>query len=183
MIRQRGFATYSLLEIIVVVCLILILAAVAADRLLPLRGAAEAARFSQILGSMRAGLGAVAVDRALHPSNGALETLAGSNPLRLLAAGPEYQSGPVLPDHGIEPGSWFYASGNGTLYYRVAYPQYFAGGFGTAPLIRMRIEMQDSSEDGVGRKTLQLVVLDHYHWLSVQPTGSPTTDMTKTPGR
>lgn len=163
MIRQRGFATYSLLEIIVVVCLVLILAAVAVDRLLPLRGAAEAGRFEQTLAAMRAGLGSAAVERALHPSAGSVQDLAGSNPLALLTAGPGFTKGAIVSSSEVAPGQWFFATQEGTLYYRVEYPQYFEGGAGDPPMIRMRIVLQDSG-DARGRTNLQLKVLDNYHW-------------------
>lgn len=160
-----------------VVCLVLILTAVATDRLLPLRGAAEANRFEQTVAAMRAGLGSAAVDRALHPAQGDLAALAGSNPLSLLATGPAYASGPALPDHGIAPGSWFFATRSGTLYYRVEYPQYFTGGYGDPPLIRLRIAWGGATQDA-GRQDLRLDVLDDYAW---KPSGDVKKALTPAP--
>jgi len=160
---QAGFSTYRLLEIIIVVCLVLILAAVAADRLLPLRGAAEAARFENTLGAMRSGLGAAAVQQVLHSPRQNLRELARRDPLSLLSLKPDHGSGPTLPADGIAPGSWFYARNSHTLYYRVEYPQYFEGGYGSPPLIRMQIRVRGNENASVPRD-LALVVIDRYRW-------------------
>jgi type II secretory pathway pseudopilin PulG len=162
--RETGFATYSLLEIVVVVCLVLVLVAVAADRLLPLRGAAEQASFERTLGAMRSALGTAATAAVLKtPGMSGVMGLAGSDPMDLLEVSPPHETGTEFPQDGIGPGRWFFARSSGILYYGVRYPQYFHGGHGRPPVIRLEILVEAGTSDAAAN-TLQLRVLDPYSW-------------------
>lgn len=138
--HQSGF---TLLELIIVVILVVVLIAVAMDRLLPLRGDAEAAHVVGTVGSLRSALGIEVAGLLVHEGAQAVASLEGSNPMRLLAERPENYLGEM---GGVNPavlprGAWYFDADDGKLVYLVRYTEYFRSGIPGEPRLAYRIEL------------------------------------------
>ena len=129
---SRGF---TLLELVIVLILVGILFSVAAWRLLPLRGDAEAAHVATVIGSLRSALGLTLAEYVLRGQYADLPTLDGSNPLKLLQDPPERYLGVVAQQDidQVPPGYWYFVDEAGLLGYRVRFPAYLVGQ-NTAPV-------------------------------------------------
>lgn len=169
--RQRGF---SLLELVVVIILVVILFLVAFDRLLPLRGDAEAAHVATVIGGLRSAIGLEAATRVSREGLPALAELEGINPMTLLQDWPDTYIGETGDVGGTEisPGTWYFESESEALVYRVRFPQYLEGEPERPSELRWRVTLQYEDADGSGRfepesdrpRGLRLVPLDTYEW-------------------
>jgi prepilin-type N-terminal cleavage/methylation domain-containing protein len=108
----RGF---TLLELIVVICLVAILLTVAFDRMLRYLELAEKAAMESTVGALQSALHLQL--GALYVKGGAQATaeLAEANPFDWLSQRPQQYVG-VRPD--VEPGSWYYDPGAREVVYR-----------------------------------------------------------------
>ncbi len=115
--RRSGF---TLLELIVVICLVGILLTVAFDRILRYLELAEKAAMETTVGAMKSAL--TLQVGALYARGGESETarLAEANPFESLSQLPELYAGalfdPGLPD--IQPGAWYYDRASREVVYR-----------------------------------------------------------------
>lgn len=177
---QSGFATFSLLETIVVVVLVVILIVTAMENLLPLRGKAEQANVLSTIGALRSALGIAVAERAMRQGLGPVAELGGSNPMAQLAVKPANYLGEqaATDPAGIPPGHWVFDSDRRLLVYRVRYPQYFRGGAPDPVRIRFRVILRYTDHDADGRysvrtdslHSVELRALDDYAWQ--EPEGS-----------
>jgi len=121
--RHRG---RGLLDTAIVLCLLSLFLLVAAQRLLPLRGDAEAAHIKTTIGQLRAVLGLTAAEMIINEGMASLNTLTGSNPIDLLEEPPRNYQGevPADPEAAVPPGSWYFLPEIGQLGYRIRHPQY-----------------------------------------------------------
>ncbi|MGK7297109.1 MAG: type II secretion system protein [Candidatus Wenzhouxiangella sp. M2_3B_020] len=127
MIAARRQAGFTLLEIVIVVALVILLFLVAIDRILPLRGQAEAAHVRQVVGTLRSSLGLAVAERVLGQGLDSVDSLAGSDPMRLLAEPPDNYAGALRAGDVPEPGTWYFDPRTGRLGYRVEFTGYLAG--------------------------------------------------------
>lgn len=167
---QRGF---SLLELVVVIILVIILFLVAFDRLLPLRGDAEAAHVARIVGALRSAVGMEAASRVTRDGLPALAELEGINPMGLLQEWPDRYIGEVEggDDREIPPGAWYFDRESDALAYRVRYPEYLEGEASAPVELRWRVELQITGEGEDRRPSgLRLAPLDAHRWPN-QPRG------------
>ncbi len=123
-LRQQGF---TMLEMIVAITLVVVLYTTMLDKLLPLRGDAEAANVATIAGSLRSALGMEVADRLVRLDLEAIADLEGANPMRFMAETPENYLGEVS---GVDPanlptGNWYFDSAAGELVYLVRHTEYF----------------------------------------------------------
>lgn len=138
--RQAGF---TLLELVIVVILVAVFFVVAIDRILPLRGDAEAAHVAGTVGALRSALGIEVSGVLLHGGVDAVEALAGSNPMRLLAERPDNYLGAM---DGVDPavlpkGAWYFDTGTGELVYLVRHTEYFRSDLPGEPRLAYRVEL------------------------------------------
>jgi prepilin-type N-terminal cleavage/methylation domain-containing protein len=114
---------FSLLELVIVVCIVAVLLAIAADRLLVMRTSAERTSVETTIGNIRSALG-IKVARLIAKGDLAgIHALAQSNPMDVLAEPPESYRGVYF---GIDPalftgGDWYYDRRDRTLAYVVKY--------------------------------------------------------------
>lgn len=108
------------------IILVVLLFLVAADRLLPLRGEAEAAHVASTIGTLRSALGMTAAERIVDHGPSGLPDLAAGNPMNLLATVPDNYIGELESAEvsQVPPGRWYFERDTGRLGYRVRYPQY-----------------------------------------------------------
>ena len=154
--QVRGF---TLLELILVIILVAALFLVAGNRLLPLRGEAEAAHVTTVVGSLRSALGMEAAARAIREDLAAVQALAHTNPFDLLQRCPENYLGVMTDSESGEPasGSWYFDPESSALVYRVRYPRYLEGRPDGPVELRWRIESQQP-------RGIALIALHDVRW-------------------
>jgi prepilin-type N-terminal cleavage/methylation domain-containing protein len=169
--RSRGF---SMLELVVVVCLIALLAAFAADRLMRLRVEAERTGFDSTVGALRSALGIQVAQRVARDRIAELPKLVGANPMDFLSELPENYKGDFygVDPRLIEEGAWYFDKQDGTLVYRVRYDEFLDTRLEGPARIRLAIVPVYEDRNGNGRfdpatdvlKGLRLNTLDSYKW-------------------
>ena len=147
---KRDAAGVSRLEMLIAVIGIALLILLTLDRLLPLRGQAEAASVMNAEGAMRSALGIETAARVLRVGFEALPELAGSNPMDLLAERPANDQGarPAVDAHELAPGAWAFDAGRGVLVYRVRFAQYFTGPLTDPARAEWRIDVLYAGDPG-----------------------------------
>ncbi|WP_376695288.1 hypothetical protein [Wenzhouxiangella sp. EGI_FJ10305] len=146
---QRGF---SLLELVIVIILVILLFLVAFDRLMPLRGQAEAAHVASTIGTLRSALGMATAERVVDEGISALPGLAGENPMALLDEVPGNYIGEIesADSETVPLGSWYFERDSNQLGYRVRYPQYLQDPDDEAVHLAWRVTLgfNDKNENG-----------------------------------
>lgn len=175
---RRGEWGFTLLELVVVIIIISILLAIAAERLLKIRAQAERAAVTRAVGNMRSALGMALAKDIANGDWPAIAALEGSNPVALMTRIPGNYLGVVRdPDPTQIAGMhWYFDSGARSLVYRIQYARGFRSPLPGPPRLRFRIEAQYRDRNGNGRfdprvdnfEGLDLVPLEHVAW----PNGS-----------
>jgi len=108
--RKRSGAGFTLLELVVVICLVAIFASVALDRFLRYQEIAEKAAMEATVGAMRSAAALQASARILHGGLDSVLLLADENPIEWLATPPPGYRGALYEagTAGIPRGSWFF---------------------------------------------------------------------------
>ena len=116
--RNRGF---TLFEMVVVICLIVILYMVAEQRLNDLPAAAERASFLGVLAQLKTALNVQMVSRMTAGNGSGVREMEGSNPMNYLLEMPKNYRGEVdsLNNNGLLKSSWYFDRSNGELVYVV----------------------------------------------------------------
>lgn len=178
---QRGF---TLLELIIVIVLVVLLFLVAYDRLLPLRGQAEAAHVASTIGTIRSSLGLTVAQRVLEDGVSGLPEIAGGNPMNLLGSTPNNYMGEIesADDEQIPRGNWYFERATGKLGYRVRYPQYLLPPSNETVLLTWRviISFTDNNDNGEydpdidAAHGIELRALHDRTWQNIDPEAIAT---------
>lgn len=144
--RQRGF---TLLEMTLVIILVVVLYVVAVDRILPLRGDAEAAAAATVVGASRSALGMEVAARIIHDGPASVGELDGVNPMRLLSEVPDNYLGEVdgVDPANLPPGNWYFDLESRELVYLVRFGQYFRTEMPGPPRLAFRTELVYNERD------------------------------------
>ena len=154
--RQGGF---TLWELIVVACLVILLFAVALENLLPLRGAAERAQVLHVEGTLRSALGLQASERVIRNGIDGLRPLTRENPLEWLAVRPP--TADVAALKAMPKGRWSWFPQSNMLAYRLRYPEYVEAAYADEWL-RYRVVFSDATDRQSAN--LALVAMDPVRW-------------------
>ncbi|HKK06565.1 MAG TPA: prepilin-type N-terminal cleavage/methylation domain-containing protein [Gammaproteobacteria bacterium] len=175
---RRWVTGFTLLELVVVIIIISILLAIAAERLLKIRAQAERAAVARAVGNMRSALGMRLAKDIADDNWPAIGKLAGSNPMTLMTRIPGNYLGVIQdPEPAKIAGmQWYFDAGAGALVYRIRYAESFRSPLPGPARLRFRIEAQYRDRNGNGRfdprvdgfEGLDLVPLEHVAW----PNGS-----------
>lgn len=167
---RRQQAGFTLLELVVVVCVVGLLAVVAIDRLLYVREQAEKAVMEQNIAMLKAALRLQVADRVARQDTAGIAALAGKNPVDWLEDPPANYRG-EFPGEGAPDcrGCWYFDTTARALVYLVDRGEYFQGDGRGRKRVRLRVE--GASPQGNGAKadetaipSVKLVVLDPYRW-------------------
>ncbi len=141
--KYAAQAGFSMLELVLVVILVVVLYVVAMDRILPLRGDAEAAAVATVAGTMRSALGMEVADRIVRDGPAAVAALEGANPMRYLAERPENYLGEVsgVDPANLPPGNWYFDLDSREVIYLVRYREYFRSDLPGPPRLAFRTEL------------------------------------------
>jgi general secretion pathway protein G len=169
---ERGF---TLLELVVVVCIVALLAVLLVSRVRTLQAAAERASMEHVLGAIRS---ATAIEIARHVARGnpeALVELVGTNPMELLAEPPANYLGRLEGvDAARAPGGhWYWDGQREMLVYRVRYTRWFRTGIAGPARARFKFSPVWAdvagggarSPPGRGLRGLRVAAVEPYRWL------------------
>lgn len=134
--RGRGF---TLFELIVVICLVAVLAAVLLDRLLRYQEIAEKTAMESTIGALRSAQALQLSARILHGGLPAAAALAEENPIDWLAAPPSGYLGGLWDASSVPPGSWYFDMKNKELVYRPQRTRFFHPGPDGGDRIRFEV--------------------------------------------
>lgn len=167
--RRRG-SGFSLLELVVVLCLIAVLSVFALDRLWATQVEAEKVAMEQVLGTLRSALGIKVANYFVQNDLAGVRDLTDTNPMDRLSEVPANYLGALA---GADPqrlaaGSWYFDVPGKALIYRVRNQDYFRGGLSKPARARFAIRVV-YEERSKGRNEIAgaaLVALEPYTWLS-----------------
>ena len=166
--KQTGF---SLLELVVVIAIISLLAAVGLDRYYRLLVDVERATMEHNLGVMRSAVAMQVAAYFVAGSMAELDRLVGGNPMELLAEPPENYLGVRSQDEAVdaEPGNWFFDAQEQVLYYLVRNTVFFEANLNDPVRVGFRILPVYSQKDqGEYISGLSLRPLNSYRWLKTR---------------
>jgi prepilin-type N-terminal cleavage/methylation domain-containing protein len=148
--RPSGF---SLVELMVVVIAIAILAGALLDRVLPLIGRAQRTAFVQVKADLQTALLLEAAERITRGEAGSLQSLAESNPMRLLLVAPANYVGAFERPHEdeIPVASWYFDEHAHRLVYRVGNHTRFDALGGPPARIELKTEFVFDDRNGDGK--------------------------------
>ncbi len=143
---QSGF---TLLEMTLVVILVVVLYVIAMDRIMPLRGDAEAAATATIAGAARSAIGLEVAARILDSGLESVARLEGVNPMRLLSEAPDNYLGEMsgVDPANLPPGHWYFDLESRELVYLVRFDQYFRTEMPGPPRLVFRTELVYNERD------------------------------------
>jgi prepilin-type N-terminal cleavage/methylation domain-containing protein len=153
---SRRSAGFTLLELVIVICLVGIFAAVALDRFFRYQEIAEKTAMEATLGAMRSGLTLQVAARIPRGGFAALEGLAEENPVDWLAKAPPGYLGALHdPAPGkIPSGSWYFDLKNNELVYTPQRTRYLVPDTGEANGIHFRVVLRIAQNDRSGVREL-----------------------------
>lgn len=165
MMRFRGF---TLLELVVVVCVVALLGVTAIDRLLYVREQAEKAMVEQNLAMLKAAVRFQVAERVAANRTAEIAALAGKNPAEWLEEPlPGYQG----EFRGRPPdcrGCWFFDSERRELVYRVDRGEYFRPDARGEKAIRAHVHVHGTQENPGGTVISSVpgaqLVVEPYRW-------------------
>ncbi len=176
MIRRRGF---SLLELVVVICIVALLAALANERLRGLQAEAERASMQHVLGAVRSALALEVAARLARGEADTLVQLASTNPMDHLSEQPGNYLGALqgADPVRIPPGHWYFDRDRALLIYRVRHVRFVETAVSGPAQIRFKLVAipADSTKDGNFEthgtiRGLAVRAVEPYRW--VDPRGA-----------
>lgn len=162
--RANPHSGFSLLELVIVVCLIAVLATLGLERLWGMRADAERAAMEQVIGTLRSALGIKVANHLARSDLDAIRALEGTNPMERLSEVPENYLGALAnPDPASIPGGqWYFDSAARRLVYRVRYEDRFSGGVGSPARAQFAVRLVVDDKNRL--EGVRLVTLEPYTW-------------------
>ena len=149
--RSRGF---TLMELVVVVCVVALLFAVALDRLMRFQELGERTAMEQNIAAINVALTMKFAALVAAGRGPAIEKELGANPVDLLARPPENYLGALYapPPEQLPPRSWYFDRESGELVYVPGRTRYLTEPADAANGLRFKVALIDPSprqDDGV----------------------------------
>jgi hypothetical protein len=159
-----------------VIALVLVFVAIAAQRIWELRVAAEETAVAQVIGAIRTGLGHRVLGLSMRGQISEIARLQEADPAFFLERAPsnyEVLREPLAPE-AMRPYRWYFDPASRILTYRVGNEREFASPLGAPARIRLQVQVEYADNDRNGRfdeetDTLfrvNLVALESFRWRS-----------------
>jgi general secretion pathway protein G len=161
---------FTLVELVVVICVVALLFGVALDRLLRYQELGERTAMEQNVAAMNVALTMKFAALLASGRGPAIEKEVGANPVDLLARPPENYLGTLYaPDPGsVPPGSWYFDKESGDLVYVPSRRRFLTEPAEAAQGIRFRVALVEPSARGEeGLKELRQALIKArrpYRW-------------------
>lgn len=164
--RPRGF---SLIELLAVLVVIAVLAAVFLDRILWYQERAEKVSMEATVGVLRGALHLQAVRRLVAPGAPELRPLADENPMTWLATRPENYVGPRTAEAAgnVPVGHWYFDVSDRSLVYRLRHHRYFDASASGPAEVRFRTVVDYGAVDAgtvAVLRSLDIRPVRDYRW-------------------
>ena len=172
---RRGAAGFSLFELVIVVCIVALLVAAAAERLTSLRAVAERGAVESFIGNLRSAAGMRVASYVAKGQMQEISRFAGANPVDWLAQVPDNYQGAF---YGMDPalvdgGNWYFDSRDRVLVYRVRFAEYFETPLTGPPRARFAVVLVYDTPSGsrpetgeAGRATgIRIAAAERYRWV------------------
>ena len=162
---MRGF---TLLELVVVISIIAVLTAIAAERLWEIQVKAERAAMESVIGTIQSALGLKIAEALLMGDRTGLDTLSGSNPMERLSAVPNNYVGALTNTADVVGGQWYFDLREQVLVYRAYNVANFQGSATDARQARFTVRLdREVARPGHREQGIvgaRLVPLEPYTW-------------------
>ena len=156
------------------IALVSLLLAIAVDRLLLVKARAESAGMEQVVGTLRSAMTIRVAELVARARVAEVATLAGTDPMRLLAERPRNYLGELFgPDAStLQVGNWFYDLRDHALCYLVESSDYFQSTLSAPPRACFAVEPVFDDANGNNRydpgvdtlRGLRLAAIAPYEW-------------------
>jgi general secretion pathway protein G len=171
---RRHAAAFSLIELVAVICVIAVLAAFLAERLLTYQERAEKAAMEQVVTVLRSALRMRAAGLLVAGRLEDLKTLETENPMSWLAERPENYGGVFVGPSldRLSPGNWYFDRRESSLMYVPARTRHFLPGKDGQVAIRFGVFVDVGplpGEEGVpnplrGVGRMEVAATELYNW-------------------
>ena len=162
---MRGF---TLLELVVVISIIAVLTAVAAERLWEIQVKAERAAMESVIGTIQSALGLKVAEALLIGERTGLDTLSGSNPMERLSEVPNNYVGALTDTADVVGGQWYFDLREQVLVYRAYNVANFHGSATDPTQARFAVRLdREAARPGHREQGIvgaRLVPLEPYTW-------------------
>jgi general secretion pathway protein G len=171
---RRHAAAFSLIELVAVICIVAVLAAVLAERLLTYQERAEKSAMEQVVGVLRSALLIRAAGLLMAGRPEDVKQLETENPMSWLAERPENYGGVFVGPslNTLSVGKWYFDRRDASLVYVPARTRHFVSGNGGEAAIRFRVSIdvgplprepgRPNPLRGPGR--MELAAIEAYNW-------------------
>jgi len=170
-LSSRGGVGFTLIELVVVICLVAIFIKVALDRLLFYQEGAEKAAMEQTVAIIRSVLQLRAAEMLLHGGERNVELLAKTNPIGWLIEPPSGYRGEFLAANVEVPrGSWYFDASDKELVYVPNLDAHLIFVSASSKRLRFRVELdfEPAGHDDVGKhgafEGARLAAVTPYRW-------------------
>ena len=167
--RGRGARGFSLIELVAVIVVIAVLAAVFLDRVLWYQERAEKAAMESVVGVLRGALHLQAVRRLVAGQGPELSELVDENPMTWLATRPGNYAGMRTPDAAatVPVGHWYFDVADRSLVYRLRQHRYFDAPEGERAEVKFRTVVDYGAADSgtvAVLRSLDIRAVRTYRW-------------------
>ncbi len=147
--RRAGF---TLLELVVVICIVAFVGAYLTRKVEVLQARAEHASMEHVLGSLRSALGLEVARHVVRGREAELVKLLAGNPMERLAERPWNYLGALEQSElaSVAKGHWYFDRDRSLLVYRVRHTAFFDSPLPGVPRVRLKLspEFADSNRNG-----------------------------------